>query len=472
MSQAANFGRQDLVSRLRDYLSEMSTESQQTLVRSIDRSRARGESSPVHALIMEALREVAEGETAAVARAPTAERSFFDPVEALLLPVSLPEKQVGRIERASLRPIWIWITRDLAPGKCDGELAALRSAVAEEDQPAVLERAEELRLAVCTHARAEMDRLDRQIGSLQKLEGQLGSSRILADLFDVLAVFEQNKTLEAFLKRVPPRLPAGQAGFDAVAKALRVYEGNREASAIYGFAAIKDRFGNSSDLVRFAVWHARTSDPSELRNTVAGNAISIVLSEASMEVESLRERLSGDRKVAKVIASLRRVDELISATHRTLDEAPGDPWLKRLAAIRARASELLSKELEPLLHLIKRVISAVESRGREIAPDEASIAEAVFGVSLFLAARDVRGSLALNALIERTEKGIENTLESQGKQAIDRLAGATDHNWAAAEARSGAAVQLFQAYFGGAVGSSMARRHAAAVESRGFSRAG
>ena len=262
MSQAANFCRQDLVSRLRDYLSEMSTESQQTLVRSIDRSRARGESSPVHALIMEALREVAEGETAAVARAPTAERSFFDPVEALLLPVSLPEKQVGRIERASLRPIWIWITRDLAPGKCDGELAALRSAVAEEDQHAVLERAEELRLAVCTHARAEMDQLDRQIGSLQKLEGQLGSSRILADLFDVLAVFEQNKTLEAFLKRVPPRLPAGQAGFDAVAKALRVYEGNREASPIYGFAAIKDRFGNSSDLMRFAVWHARTSDPS------------------------------------------------------------------------------------------------------------------------------------------------------------------------------------------------------------------
>lgn len=466
MSDPTQSGKQELVSRLRGYLQELSGDSHQTLMRTIDRARARGEASPVHSIIMDALRDLKSGDEDFKRRIPSVERSFFNPLEAVMLDTPLPNKQVGRIDRASLRPIWIWITRDLVPGCLDSELAALRSATVDEDSSAIATYASEFRVAVCSAVRAEIDTLDKQYGTLQKLEAQLGSSRILADLHDMIAVFEQQDVINAFLAKMPEKLPVGRAGLAILEKSLRVYGKETTANPIYAFASVVDRMGSPSDLVRFAVTHAKSSDPAIVRQTKAAGAVQMALSEAALEVEHLRHHLSNDRDLEKVVARMRRLHELASSIALTLDDEPSDPWLKNLAGIRARASDLLCKELEPLLHMIKRVVGVVETRGKEIVPDTASVSEAAFGITLFMTARDVRGSLAINSLIERTEKGVETILEGQGKQAIDRLGSASEENWQAATARSAAAVRLYKVYYGGVMGSTMARRHAATVESR------
>lgn len=465
MSDPTQSPKQELVSRLRGYLQELSGESHQTLMRSIDRARARGEASPVHSIIMDALRDLKAGDDFAE-RIPSVERSFFDPLEAVMLSTPLPDKQVGRVDRSSLRPIWIWITRDLVPGRLDAELAALRAATVDEDTDAIATYAAEFRTAVCQAVRAEMDMLDKQYGTLQRLESQLGSSRIMSDLHDLISIFEQQQIIDAFMKRMPEKLPVGQAGLAVLEKGLRIYAQEKEANPIYAFAAVVDRMGSPSDLVRFAVKHAKSSDPAIVRQTKAAGAVQIALSEAALEVEHLRQHLAGDRDLEKVVARLRRLHELASSIALTLDDEPTDPWLKHLAGIRARASDLLSKELEPLLHMIKRVVGVVEARGKEIVPDASSVNEAAFGTTLFMIAREVRGSLAINSIIERTEKGIETILEGQGKQAIDRLGSASDENWTAATARSAAAVRLYKVYYGGVMGNTMARRHAATIESR------
>lgn len=469
MSDPTQSPKQELVSRLRGYLQELSGESHQTLMRTIDRARARGESSPVHSIIMDALRDLKSGENFSE-RIPSVERSFFDPLEAVMLSTPLPDKQVGRIDRASLRPIWIWITRDLVPGRLDGELAALRAATVDEDSKAITVYASEFRKAVCLAVRAEMDMLDKQYGTLQRLESQLGSSRIMSDLHDMMAVFEQRDIIEAFVSKMPDKLPVGQEGLAVLEKGLRIYTQEKEANPIYAFAAIVDRMGSASDLVRFAVKHAKSSDPAIVRQTRAAGAVQIALSEAALEVEHLRQHLTSDRDLEKVVTHMRRLHELASSIALTLDDEPTDPWLKHLASIRARASDLLCKELEPLLHMIKRVVGVVEVRGKEIVPDAASINEAAFGTTLFMIAREVRGSLAINSIIERTEKGIETILEGQGKQAIDSLGSASEENWLAATGRSSAAVRLYKVYYGGVMGATMARRHAATVESRSLSK--
>jgi hypothetical protein len=468
MSDPTQSPKQELILRLRGYLQGLSGDSHQTLMRTIDRARARGEASPVHSIIMDALRDLKGGEGFAE-RIPSVERSFFSQLDAVILSTPLPDKQVGRIDRASLRPIWIWITRDLAPGRLDGELAALRAATVDEDSTAIAECAAEFRRAVCLAVREEMDMLDKQYGTLQRMEAQLGSSRVMSDLHDMIAVFEQRDIIDSFLSKMPDKLPVGQEGLAVLEKGLRIYTQEKEANPIYAFAAVVDRMGSASDLVRFAVKHAKSSDPAIIRQTRAAGAVQIALSEAALEVEYLRQNLTSERDLDKVVTHMRRLHELASSIALTLDDEPTDPWLKHLAGIRARASDLLSKELEPLLHMIKRVVGVVESRGKEIVPDAASVNEAAFGTTLFMIAREVRGSLAINSVIERTEKGIETILEGQGKQAIDRLGSASDENWLAATARSAAAVRLYKVYYGGVMGATMARRHAATVESRSLS---
>ncbi|MFK7791757.1 MAG: hypothetical protein AB8B88_03700 [Devosiaceae bacterium] len=472
MNGDTNFGRQELISRLREYLSDLNVEAHQTLARSIDRARTRGENSPVHDIIMDALRDVFSAKDNGVERSMSAERAFFEPLGPIMGTIALPEKQVGIIDRASLRPIWIWITRDLAPGKCDGELAALRAAIVDEDPKAIEETAVEFQDAVCEHAHKLIAEIDKKHGSLQRLEGQLGNSRILADLHDIIAFNQQRPALDDFLSRLPKKLPVGKSGLGLLNKALEAYAERDKSDCIYGFAAIMGRLGSPSDLVRFAVHHAQSSQPSVIRGTPAAGAVQIALSEAMRQVESLRLALANDRNLEKVTPILRSYHELVSTIDLTLDDEPTDPWLKRLSTTRARASELLSKELEPLLHMIRRSIGVMETRGKQIVPDKSGVDEAVFGLTLLMLARETRGSLAINSLIERLEKGIEDALESQGKSAIDRLSQASDENWAAAEARSAAAVRLFGLYFGGAYGASMARRHSSTLEARALKEAG
>jgi hypothetical protein len=465
MSGKAKFGRQELISRLREYLSELSPESHRTLMRSIDRARERGEYSSIHEIIMDALREVMDLQPG-MDRVLSAERAFFMPLEPVMGSISLPEKQVGVIDRESLRPIWIWITRDLAPGRCDEALASLRAAIVEENQQRVAEYAKEFQEAVCMHAEQVIKDLDRSQGSLKRLEGQLGNARVLADLHDIIAFFKQKPTLDKFLAQLPPKMPVGRDGLTMLKKALSVYSDRPPSDAIYAFAAVQSRLGSPSDLVRFAVFYANSSDPAIIRSTMAGCAVQIALSEAMREIERLRLILAGERDLERVTQSLRTYHELASAIVRTLDEVPEDPWLKRLTGVRTRASDLLIKELDPLMYMIRRSVGVMESHGREIVPDKASVDEAVFGLTLFVVARDIISSLAVNAVIKRMEKNIEDALENQGKQAIERLSGTNDENWNAAEARSAAAVKLFGIYFGGAYGATMARRHAATLEAR------
>lgn len=472
LSEQEAFGRQELISRLREYLSDLNPDSHRTLTRSIDRARARGEHSPVHAIIMEALRDIMGKEPTGLDRTVSAERAFFQPLTPVLGELQIDEKQVGIIHRASLRPIWIWVTRDLAPGRCDGQLATLRAAIVDEDEDAIVEAASDFQAAVCHHAKALMVDYDKKHGSLQKLEAQLGTSRILADLHDILGFFDQRKAFDAFFEHLPAKLPVGHAGLDLLNRALAAYKDQPLGASVYAFSAVMPRLGSPSDLVRFAVHHAKSSNPASIRSTQASGAVQIALSEAMNRVETLRLCLMHQRSLDKVTPILRGYHELVSTIDRTLDEAPNDPWQKRLSTVRSKASDLLVKELEPLLHMIRRSIGVMESRGREIVPDSASVDEAVFGLTLLMLARDTKTSLAINSLIERLEKGIEDALESQGKPAIDRLASVSEENWDAAKARSAAAVRLFGIFFGGNYGASLARRHSATIEARALKKAG
>ena len=472
MSANDHIGRQELVSRLREYLSELNSESHRTLARSIDRSRTRGEQSPVHAIIMDALREMPDTAASNLPRIPSAERAFFLPLDPIIASTPLPDKQVGIVDRNSLRPIWIWIARDLTPGRCDNELAALRTAVVDEEPKKILRCAEELQRVVCQEATEYIDDLDRTEGSLQILEAQLGSQRILADLHDVIGFLDQQDIFKSFLARLPARLPVGNAGLDILEDALIAYKDYPKAKAIYGFAGIIDRLGSASDLVRFAILHARSSDPAIIRRTAASGAVQVALSEAMLYVENLRLMLSGDRNVDHIVSIMRQYHELISSFTRILDDVPNDPWLRRIVTVRAQATALLTKELDPLLHLIKRSVSVMEADRKEIVPDKSTVEDAVFGLTLFMVTREIRDSLAINSVIDRLSREITDVLESQGKQAIDRLSVTSEENWEAGVARSAAAVDLFRLFFGDTYGGSLARRHAATVEGRSLDRAG
>ncbi|MEM1286865.1 MAG: hypothetical protein AAGH60_00790 [Pseudomonadota bacterium] len=471
MSAPSSTANQELVAKLSGYLAGLSQQSRASLVRSIDRARARGENSAVHTIIMEAVRQIPDEQEAPAERPLSAERKFFDPVEPFLVPFALTKKQPMRVERRSLRPIWVWITRDLVPGKLDADLASVRAAVTEDDTEATVQIVRDFRAAVAVAAREELAHIKQQHGSYQRLESQLGGEQILLDFLDVLSIFEKEAALSAFFKRLPEHIPGGKDGFELLDRALKSFQKHGSDDPLMAYTAGFSRLENKADLVLFAISRAASTDPAYIRRSPAKDCINVVLSQIAIEAEQIALQLENAAGVSQIVATLKRFDDLSSAVFRNLEEAPTDPWLKQLAGIRVETGERISSRISALLGQMKSVVSVIENKGVQIIPDRASIADAVFSTALFVAARDARDSLALNAVIEPLEKGAESILENQARAAIERLGHAEDQHWEAALARSQAAVQLFRAYHGSSYGAAMAKRHNALVESRSTAKA-
>ena len=117
--------------RLRDYLAQLPPQSQALLMREFERAIERGEDTAVATFVLEQLRKIVRGteETRKRGRATDdPARLLFRPLEPFLVEGNVPVRP-GQIRRASLLPVWQWLSRDGAPDQArefEAALAAVR----------------------------------------------------------------------------------------------------------------------------------------------------------------------------------------------------------------------------------------------------------------------------------------------------------------------------------------------------------
>src|SRR5262249_7741245 len=109
------------IERLREYLAQLPPQSQALLMREFERALERGQDIAVAAFVLEQLRKVVRGAEENVVRAedddderPRTEdpaRLLYRPLEPFLVDGNFPIRP-GQIRRASLAPIWVWLSRD------------------------------------------------------------------------------------------------------------------------------------------------------------------------------------------------------------------------------------------------------------------------------------------------------------------------------------------------------------------------
>ena len=101
--------------RLRDYLVQLPPQSQALLIREFERAIERGEDTTVASFVLEQLRKVVRGaDDEAQPRTNDPARLLFRPLEPFLVEANFPVRP-GQVRRASLLPVWQWLTRDGAP---------------------------------------------------------------------------------------------------------------------------------------------------------------------------------------------------------------------------------------------------------------------------------------------------------------------------------------------------------------------
>ncbi|MCB1508586.1 MAG: hypothetical protein KDI98_07530 [Hyphomicrobiaceae bacterium] len=452
-----------MTTKLRSYLQGLSGDARALIVRSIEQSKARGEMSQVHDLILSAMRGVMRNTGDVFPRVRTAERAFFEPLTPIIIDEHMPDKERGRIERRSLRPIWTWLTRDLAQGRFDDTLADARATAAIDDEKALCSCGRKLRKTFLPAAREAIEETEARYGGLHRLAGQLGTPRVVEDLHDMLDIFEHEDVFAEFRRRLPAKVPPGRDGFQSINLAFGAFEGTPLEVQILAYGYLIPRLGAPGDLVRYAVEEAHTDRPSHLRKTRHAPAVSALLGEITREIEVVTNALERDRNSDTAVNALRRFHEHVRAMTSALDNETQDNWFRRLAQLRTRMSDRLAHEIEPIPGILRRALKAVAKDGVEIVPDSFAVTEANVGARLLMAARHAAESLAINSLVTDTHKQVEQLIETLGQRAMDDLEKIGPTNRDARLARAELAIDLGAIVLGREYGKLMQRKRDAAL---------
>lgn len=416
-----------VVAKVRAYMEALSPQARGLLVRTMQAAAAKGESSIPPKVLLAALAEI-EAEAARAAAAPPAPaaprepqkaepaapwRARFDaaclaPLEPIAVSVDLPVKQPGRVGRDALKAIWTWILRDVAP-RHYAEVHALETADPPVEPAAAARRfrKEATPLVLEALRTAEADPK-----AWAKLVGQIGGEQVARDVRDVVYALQRDAQFTGFLAQSPKQIGAAEAA-DPIFLALvrSVIDQGVIAPAFVG-ALVLSRAPNPVACVGLAIRLTGTADPKLIAGGRYRELVDLAVSE--LEVQAARAAaLAADRRGrSDAVGVVRLFHESLRQIRLACEIETVPAWFKRIGGARKAISETVGQEIEPAPGLVRRAMR-VESLAGDFGGgfDQDALDDALFAVRLYVEARAAADSLALNDLLTRLRRQVEQTVE-------------------------------------------------------------
>ena len=192
--------------RLRDYLAQLPPQAQALLMREFERAIERGEDTAVATFVLEQLRKVVRGteeDEEARPRTDDPARLLFRPLEPFLVEGNFPVRP-GQIRRASLLPVWQWLSRDGAP-EAAREFEAALAEIRQTGSTAGLEAAtRKFQLAA---AEAIVKIATPAPGDdKHRALSRIGPPNVVEDLLSIGSVLQAREALDTLGSRLPSQL--------------------------------------------------------------------------------------------------------------------------------------------------------------------------------------------------------------------------------------------------------------------------
>ena len=275
--------------RLRDYLAQLPPQSQALLMREFERAIERGEDMVVANFVLEQLRKVVRGteeDDEARPRTDDPARLLYGPLEPFLVEGNFPVR-TGQIRRASLLPVWQWLSRDGAPEAARAFEAAL-AEVRQTGSTAGLESAtRKFQLAA---ADAIVKIATPVAGDdRQRSLARIGPPNVVEDLLSIGGVLRAREALDTLGSRIPSQMRVfSEAQIASVASALNVPSLQTPQLLPFALSLIMQRLAQPWQIIRLAIKMAASDDELRVAATPYGVAVTIALHDLSFLAACLR----------------------------------------------------------------------------------------------------------------------------------------------------------------------------------------
>ena len=445
--------------RLRDYLAQLPPQAQALLMREFERAIERGEDVAVANFVLEQLRKVvrgAEEDDDARPRTDDPARLLYGPLEPFLVEGSFPVR-AGQIRRASLLPVWQWLSRDAVPEAA----AAFETALAEirpTGSNAGLESAtRKFQLAV---AEAIVNIATPAAGDdRQRTLARIGPLNVVEDLLLIGAVLRGREALDTLGSRLPRQMRTlADAQIATVTSALNAPTLQTPQMLPFALSLIMQRLAAPWQIIRLAIKMAGSDDETRVTATPYGVAVTIALHDLSFLAACLRTDIRRGH-LENVGDQLKILHDGVRGLRTELDLRNDSAWGRQLTSIRADISNSLQAEIESVPGRVRRILRQRADKDIAAAPkiDPSEIEDAVALIDFVAVCRNYASELAINEVTLRTYSDLQQYVEKSTEGLVQALRGGDTRARAYRQMQVNAAIRFCEVLFGQDYASLMSR---------------
>jgi hypothetical protein len=418
----------------------------------LERAVVRGDEIPGGDMLLQEVRAAVRdsGEHANTPRIGAPARAFFRPLEPFLIDTQTDRKAPGRIARATLDPIWTWISRDLLPAEaeayCDDVTRALAGGEADPPDPLV----HSFQALAAARMRSTLDAVQSDEKLRRKMSHLIAMPDALAAIRDVQIIVASRDSLDLIATRLPGHIGnLGGGMLDNLKHLLDSRLCAENSLQPYAMIMVANRLAVPWQLIRLAVRAADTDDVARIANSPYASAVSITLGDIERMVDELKADLKRGRTVA-VTSLLKCIHDGVRGVRTELDLSGDSPWARQLASIRTEISSVLTAEMESLPGRVRRLVRPRLlkdiTRGSVLNADEVSETEAM--IEFVGACRNFARELATSEVTLRTFQEVQQYLDSSTRALLEALRAAGEHDRAFRKSQMDAAIKFCGKAFG------------------------
>lgn len=443
--------------RLRDYLAQLSPQSQALLMRGFERAIERGEDAAVANFVLEQLRQVVRG-TAEGARPRTDNpaRLLFHPLEPFLVDGNVPLRP-GQIRRASLLPVWQWLLREGAPNLAR-EFEQTLSRGPETGTSSEIEiAARKLQLSA---ADAILKIATTAPGTDQRRAlSRLGPPDMIEDLPSIALVLRAREAIETLAGRLPSYLRIfNDPQIDSTCSALNVPTLQTPQLLPFALSLVMKRLAAPWQIIRLAIRMAASDDELRVAATPSGIAVTIALHDLSCLAATLRTDIRRGH-FDNVTEHLKILHDGVRGLRTELDLRNDSSWGKQLASIRADISSALQSEIDSVPGRVRRLLRQRADKdipaGAQL--DTSEVEETAALIGFVAVCRTYASELAINEVTLRTYSDLQHYVEQSTEALVQSLRASEGKNRAYRQSQVAAAIRFCDLLFGPDYASLMSR---------------
>jgi hypothetical protein len=447
---------QTSIERLRDYLVQLSPQAQALLMREFERAIERGEDTTVANFVLEQLRKIVRGaDEETRPRTDDPARLLFRPLDPFLVESNFPARR-GQIRRASLLPVWQWVTRDGAPEQAR-EFEATLARLGDAGTGSALEIATRKLQLATADAISKVVALGAS-GDKRAL-ARVGAPDVMEDLQPIGSVLQFREALDTLNGRLPSNLRVfAENQIGSVGAALNVPALQTPQLLPFALSLVMQRLTAPWQIIRLAIKMAASDDEIRVAATPYGVAVTLALHDLS----HLAAQLKADIKrghFENVAEHLKTLHDGVRGLRTELDLRNDSSWGRQLTSIRAEISNSLQSEIDSVPGRVRRLLRQRADKDISVGVkvDSTEVDETAALIDFVAVCRTYASELAINEVTLRTYSDLQQYVEQSTEALVQSLRGGDAKTRPYRQMQVQAAIRFCEVLFGHDYASLMSR---------------